>query len=110
TYGRAPGELRRPRRRAPDSTSGEAVVLRLAYRPPYDWAHVRDFLATRAVPGVERADQRGYARTSASKEGDIVVCVRPLEANVRWSFACGAPRLRRSLTCPLRRGAPSTSR
>jgi AraC family transcriptional regulator of adaptative response / DNA-3-methyladenine glycosylase II len=80
TYGRAPRELRRRRRHDAEAASGGAVVLRLAYRPPYDWAHVRDFLATRAVPGVERVDERGYARTSASKEGDVLVCVRPLEA------------------------------
>jgi AraC family transcriptional regulator of adaptative response / DNA-3-methyladenine glycosylase II len=62
-------------------------VLRLADRPPYDWAQVRDFLATRAVPGVERVDARGYARTVVTANqpvggrsadgGHAVVCVRP---------------------------------
>ncbi|HKZ74309.1 MAG TPA: AlkA N-terminal domain-containing protein, partial [Steroidobacteraceae bacterium] len=46
---------------------------------PYDWPHVRDFLAARAVPGVERVDARGYARTVASESGHALVCVRPLE-------------------------------
>lgn len=49
-----------------DTVVGEsAVVLRLAYRPPYDWASLCDFLAARAVPGVERVDASGYARTIA---------------------------------------------
>ena len=49
----------------PRAAGGDEVVLRLAFRPPYDWAQVREFLATRAVPGVERVDARGYARTVA---------------------------------------------
>jgi AraC family transcriptional regulator of adaptative response / DNA-3-methyladenine glycosylase II len=77
TYRRAPRELRRARRRggAPNS---EQVVLRLAYRPPYDWNHMRDFLATRAVAGVERVDERGYARTVRCESGHAVICVRAL--------------------------------
>jgi AraC family transcriptional regulator of adaptative response / DNA-3-methyladenine glycosylase II len=51
----------------------------LAFRPPYDWTQVRDFLATRAVPGVERVDARGYARTLAIAGGHVVVCVRAVE-------------------------------
>jgi AraC family transcriptional regulator of adaptative response / DNA-3-methyladenine glycosylase II len=79
TYQRAPRDLRRQRRRgvAPE---GGAVVLRLAFRPPYDWPAVREFLAARALPGVERVDERGYARTVATDGGPAVVCVRPLEA------------------------------
>jgi len=78
TYRRAPRDLRR-RRRDEHAAEGGEVVLRLAYRPPYDWEHVRDFLATRAVPGVERVDARGYARTVLTAErGHAIVCVRPL--------------------------------
>jgi AraC family transcriptional regulator of adaptative response / DNA-3-methyladenine glycosylase II len=88
TYRRAPRDLRRHPREAAALDDGE-VVLRLAYRPPYDWAQVRDFLATRAVPGVERVDARGYARTvaanqpaggrSAASGGHAIVCVRARE-------------------------------
>ena len=78
TYRRPPRELRRARRDASAPAGGE-VVLRLAYRPPYDWAQVRDFLATRAVPGVERVDARGYARTVGVEGGHAIVCVRALE-------------------------------
>jgi AraC family transcriptional regulator of adaptative response / DNA-3-methyladenine glycosylase II len=40
---------------------------------------VRDFLAARAVPGVERVDERGYARTVKSDAGTAIVCVRALD-------------------------------
>jgi AraC family transcriptional regulator of adaptative response / DNA-3-methyladenine glycosylase II len=78
TYRRAPRDLRRTRREDGAGDGGE-VVLRLAYRPPYDWAQVRDFLATRAVPGVERVDARGYARTVLVAGGHAIVCVRARE-------------------------------
>ena len=73
-YGRSPRELRRHRSGAP----ADEVVLRLAYRPPYDWAQVSDALAARAAPGVERVDRQGYARTVASDRGHALVRVRPL--------------------------------
>jgi AraC family transcriptional regulator, regulatory protein of adaptative response / DNA-3-methyladenine glycosylase II len=74
SYRRAPRELRRRQRRDPSVASGE-VVLRLSYRPPYDWAHLLDFLKARSVPGVERVDARGYARTVACVDGCALICV-----------------------------------
>src|ERR671925_242501 len=41
TYGRAPRELRRQRYQS-SQEQGE-VVLRLSFRPPYDWEQVADF-------------------------------------------------------------------
>ncbi len=73
TYRRAPRELRRERHAA----TGADVVLTLAYRPPYDWGFVHDFLATRALPGVEQVGDHGYARTIAVAGGHAVVDVRP---------------------------------
>ena len=77
-YGRAPREVRKAGRRGGLAGSAEEVALRLAYRPPYDWSHVRDFLAARAIPGVERVDERGYARTVACEGGHALICVRAL--------------------------------
>jgi AraC family transcriptional regulator of adaptative response / DNA-3-methyladenine glycosylase II len=79
TYDRAPRDLRRQRRGGIAAADADEVVLRLSFRPPYDWAQVRDFLAARAVPGVERVDERGYARTVKSDAGAAIVCIRPLE-------------------------------
>jgi AraC family transcriptional regulator, regulatory protein of adaptative response / DNA-3-methyladenine glycosylase II len=55
----APRDLRRQPRTA---TTGDALVLRLGYRPPYDFAGVLDFLRTRALPGIEQVDAHAYAR------------------------------------------------
>jgi AraC family transcriptional regulator of adaptative response / DNA-3-methyladenine glycosylase II len=53
---------------------------------------VRAFLAARSVPGVERVDGRGYARTLATQGGHAVVCVRPLEPeNALELRVSGAP-------------------
>jgi len=61
-YGGPPSALRR-RGRPPRRDRGPR--LRLAYRPPFDWPALAAFLAARALPGVERADAAGYARTFA---------------------------------------------
>jgi AraC family transcriptional regulator of adaptative response / DNA-3-methyladenine glycosylase II len=39
------------------------TVLELSYTPPYDWRSMLDFLAARAVAGVEQVWDAGYART-----------------------------------------------
>src|SRR2546429_4974078 len=56
TYGRSPRELRQAGGRSGIAGSTEEGALRLAYRPPYDWSHMRDLLAARAISGVERGD------------------------------------------------------
>jgi AraC family transcriptional regulator, regulatory protein of adaptative response / DNA-3-methyladenine glycosylase II len=60
-YAMPPGRLRRAGA-AVEAT--EALTLRLAYRPPYDWAALLDFLRARAIAGVERVDADTYARTA----------------------------------------------
>lgn len=68
----APGELRRgPRRSA--STSA-----RLDYRPPLAWEALLDFLAARAVAGVEAVDGDGYRRTALLGRHAGWLSVRPL--------------------------------
>ena len=78
SYRRSPRELRRQRRGGLAAAGGDDVVLKLAFRPPYDWPHVRDFLAARAVDGVERVDAHGYARTVAWDGDHALVYVRAL--------------------------------
>ena len=92
TYGRAPREVRKARRRGSDAGGTEEVVLRLAYRPPYDWVHVREFLAARAIAGVERVDARGYARTVACERGHALIRVSALPAEDALELrVAGAP-------------------
>ena len=38
------------------------VTIRLRYRPPYDWDAMLNFLAARAVPGMEIVENGAYAR------------------------------------------------
>ncbi len=41
---------------------GETIRLKLVYRPPYDFAGILDFLATRAIDGLEQVDAVSYRR------------------------------------------------
>lgn len=56
----------------------EEIKLRLAYRPPYDWDCLSEFLAARALPAVERVDALGYARTVALPGGAAIIRVAPV--------------------------------
>ena len=49
-------------RRHPAVTDGDAITLRLGYRPPYDFEAILAFLRGRALPGVELVDEHSYAR------------------------------------------------
>ncbi|WP_243042309.1 DNA-3-methyladenine glycosylase 2 family protein [Dyella sedimenti] len=60
----SPRELRRH----PAKTDGDAITLRLGYRPPYDFAAMLTFLRTRALPGVETVDETSYARVFGHAE------------------------------------------
>jgi AraC family transcriptional regulator of adaptative response / DNA-3-methyladenine glycosylase II len=79
TYNRAPRDIRRQRRGGVAAADADEVVLKLSFRPPYDWPQVRDFLAARAIAGVERVDERGYARTVKSGADQAIVCIRALD-------------------------------
>ncbi|MCD9028249.1 helix-turn-helix domain-containing protein [Luteimonas sp. BDR2-5] len=57
-YGMPPRMLRQ----RPRAAAGDSLTLRLAYRPPYDFAAMLDFLRGRALPGVEVVDTHGYRR------------------------------------------------
>lgn len=60
-YGFAPGRLRLNARHAalPDGD----LVFQLAYRPPFAWHALLDFLGDRAIDGVELRDGDVYTRT-----------------------------------------------
>jgi AraC family transcriptional regulator, regulatory protein of adaptative response / DNA-3-methyladenine glycosylase II len=67
-YGKPPSSLR-PALRRPAPPGGQAgpdgawLTLKLACREPFDGAALLDFLALRAVPGVEQVSGQRYART-----------------------------------------------
>jgi AraC family transcriptional regulator of adaptative response / DNA-3-methyladenine glycosylase II len=65
-YRMAPRDLRkRPAAAAADT--GDGLVLRMGYRPPYDYAGMLGFLRGRALPGVEIVDGERYARVIAMR-------------------------------------------
>lgn len=60
-YRLAPTALRR--QAASGKNCDRNVRLTLGYRPPYLWRQMLDFLAFRAIPGVETVDNDAYLRT-----------------------------------------------
>jgi len=54
-----------------------AITVKLPFSPPYDWRGMIDFLAARAIPGVETASAAGYRRTFALDKAQGVVEVQP---------------------------------
>ncbi len=82
-YARTPSELRRRARRRHGAPTPGAVELRLSARAPFDGAGLLDFLAARAVPGVELVADGTYSRTLALEHGGGRVSLTPEQANVR---------------------------
>ena len=60
-YGMAPSAVRRET--PADGGADDALVLRLAYRPPYNWNSVLGYLGGRAIPGVESVRDDAYRRS-----------------------------------------------
>jgi len=61
-YRMAPGRLRA---HAEVSTLPATLSFQLAYRPPYAWDAMLDFLRARAISGVEEVSNNAYARSVA---------------------------------------------
>jgi AraC family transcriptional regulator of adaptative response / DNA-3-methyladenine glycosylase II len=76
-YGLPPRDLRR--RSSPDRSQNIAgdITLKLAYRPPFDWTAIINFLAARAIPGVESVSSTAYRRTLAVAGVEGVLAVSP---------------------------------
>lgn len=73
TYERTPTDLRRRKKKAASNGHGGHIRLTLAYRPPFDWPALLDFLAARAIPGVEQIAGNRYRRTvQIEKESGLI--------------------------------------
>ena len=77
-YDRTPSQVRatRPSQPVPETPVGTRVRLALPVRAPFDADGVFTWLAVRAVPGVELAGERCYARTLLLPGGPATVEVR----------------------------------
>ena len=68
-YGIAPTAIRRAEQA--DGDKRDALVLRLAYRPPYQWTAMLRYFATRAIPGVEAVQgDSTYLRSVRTGDAD----------------------------------------
>jgi AraC family transcriptional regulator of adaptative response / DNA-3-methyladenine glycosylase II len=58
TTGLSPSQVRKQQR-----TIEQDIELTMAFRPPYNWPHLRDFMVKRAIPAIEEINEVSYART-----------------------------------------------
>ena len=70
-YKLTPGDFRRQGSVALKNDH-ENITLRLGYRPPYQWERQIDFLAGRAIHGVESVRDGTYRRTVALRYGNDI--------------------------------------
>jgi AraC family transcriptional regulator of adaptative response / DNA-3-methyladenine glycosylase II len=75
-YGRAPSDLRSASNAAGAGTPG-TITLRLPYRAPLHPDALFEFLAARAIPGVETTDDDGYHRTLRLPHGPGTASLTP---------------------------------
>jgi AraC family transcriptional regulator of adaptative response / DNA-3-methyladenine glycosylase II len=81
-YGRPPSDLRASR--AASRPGAGTIGVRLACRRPLHAASLLEFLALRAVPGVEECDGRTYRRGLTLPHGAATVDLTPVD---RWVAA-----------------------
>jgi AraC family transcriptional regulator of adaptative response / DNA-3-methyladenine glycosylase II len=79
-YGVAPSVLRTSTRPA---TEPGTLMLRLAHRPPLHAGALLEFLAARAIPGVESVDATGYTRALRLPHGTASVTLAPRDGYVQ---------------------------
>lgn len=82
-FRRPPAELRRKNFSNTSKRAG-GVMLKLRYRPPYDWDSMLDYLRARAIRGVEIVESGSYLRTIAIDgfSGSVVVSHLPERQSV----------------------------
>jgi AraC family transcriptional regulator of adaptative response / DNA-3-methyladenine glycosylase II len=85
-FAMTPGELRAQARRGENGEEGGALSLRLPYRSPLDGSDLIEFLARRAVPGIEEVLDGAYRRSLRLPNGTGTVELRPADGYVHARF------------------------
>src|SRR5688572_11470424 len=76
-YGMPPTRLRKTVKGAAEVASSRvSLTLQLAYRPPFDWTGMLQFIAARALKGVEWVHDDVYYRTARLGSQAGWICVR----------------------------------
>ena len=78
--GQSPTELRHADAEFPTS-SQSGLMIRLPYRPPFDWSALVNFLRPRATPGVELVQDGVYQRTISLGDATGIFDVRPAKTD-----------------------------
>jgi AraC family transcriptional regulator, regulatory protein of adaptative response / DNA-3-methyladenine glycosylase II len=78
-FRRSPGSLRHLPGSVVPAASSNDLVIRLPYRPPYDWPAIAAFLQARAIPGVEDVSASQYVRTIEIDRVHGVVALEPTD-------------------------------
>ncbi|MFG1775435.1 AlkA N-terminal domain-containing protein [Micromonospora sp. NPDC049048] len=81
-FGAAPSELRTTRGRPRTPGGAGTITLRLAYRPPLHAQALLDFLALRALPGVEEVRDGTYRRGLRLPHGPGEAALTPADGHV----------------------------
>ncbi|MEU5961860.1 AlkA N-terminal domain-containing protein [Micromonospora parva] len=81
-YASAPSDLRTARGRQRAAVGAGTITLRLAYRPPLHARALLDFLAVRALPGVEEVRDGTYHRGLRLPHGTGRVALTPADGHV----------------------------
>ena len=99
TYRKSPRQIRKGKRIGIDENQDAEIVLRLSFRPPYDWEHVQSFLAAHAIPGMEFVNADLYSRTASTPSGHAVLKIRlvasahALEVKIKGALPAELPPL-----------------
>jgi AraC family transcriptional regulator of adaptative response / DNA-3-methyladenine glycosylase II len=93
-FSRTPTDLRRDAQRRGADHASRGLVLRLPFRPPFDWDGMLAFLAPRAIPGVEAVRDGVYRRTMTvgGDPGAIEVSADALRPQLLIRIFAGDPR------------------
>ncbi|WFE51880.1 AlkA N-terminal domain-containing protein [Micromonospora sp. WMMD1155] len=81
-YASAPSDLRAARGRRQAAIGAGTIALRLAYRPPLHAQALLDFLAVRALPGVDEVRDGTYHRGLRLPHGTGEVALTPADGHV----------------------------
>ncbi|MEV1158093.1 AlkA N-terminal domain-containing protein [Micromonospora chokoriensis] len=81
-YASAPSDLRTARGRQQAATGAGTITLRLAYRPPLHARALLDFLAVRALSGVDEVRDGTYRRGLRLPHGTGEVALTPADGHV----------------------------